>query len=104
MTDPLTGPATDPLRESAPEAGAERLKRLRMRCWRRGTKEMDMILGPYADAAAEGEVTPDLDALEALMAENDQDLYLWISGARPHPPEHAPVVAALRSFHGLTPR
>ena len=27
-----------------------RLKRLSMRSWRRGTKEMDLILGPWADA------------------------------------------------------
>ena len=27
-----------------------RLKRLRIRAWRRGTKEMDLILGGYADA------------------------------------------------------
>ncbi len=92
------------LRETAPSAGEERLKRLRMRCWRRGTKEMDMILGPYADAAAEGSVSADLDALEDLMSENDQDLYLWISGARPHPPAHTAIIAALRSFHGLKPR
>jgi len=55
------------------------LKRLRMRAWRRGTKEMDLILGPFADA-----VLADLDAplrsqFDALLAENDHDLYQWLT-------------------------
>ena len=75
-----------------------RLRRLRMRCWRRGTKEMDMILGPYADALAEGRESCDLDALEALIEENDQDLYLWVSGAREAPEAHAEMVGRLRAF------
>ncbi|MEC9432064.1 MAG: succinate dehydrogenase assembly factor 2 [Pseudomonadota bacterium] len=81
-----------------------RLRRLRIRGWRRGTKEMDMILGPFCDALAEGRATCDLDALEALMEENDQDLYLWVSGAVPTPPAHAPMIAGLRDFHGIAPR
>ena len=36
------------------ETPEERLKRLRIRGWRRGTKEMDLILGPYCDALLEG--------------------------------------------------
>jgi antitoxin CptB len=31
------------------EDAAARIKRMRMRAWRRGIKEMDLILGPYAD-------------------------------------------------------
>ncbi|MDP5306141.1 FAD assembly factor SdhE [Paracoccus spongiarum] len=61
------------------ETPETRLRRLRMRSWRRGMKEMDLILGPFAD-----EVLPALDdraiaAYEALLAENDQDLYLWVT-------------------------
>lgn len=86
----------------SPDAGLEgRLRRLKIRGWRRGTKEMDMILGPYADALVEGRETCDLDALEALMEENDQDLYLWVSGAREAPAEHHPALDAVRRFHGL---
>lgn len=66
--------------EAGVDAGAETvLKRMRMRAWRRGTKEMDLILGPFAD-----EVLPALDAslrqaFEALLAENDHDLYGWVT-------------------------
>lgn len=56
-----------------------RLKRIRMRSWRRGTKEMDLILGPFADSEAAGMTEVELDLYEVLLAENDQDLYPWIT-------------------------
>ena len=56
-----------------------RLKRLRMRSWRRGMKEMDLILGPFSDGPLSGLGAGELDDYETLLAENDQDLYLWIS-------------------------
>lgn len=55
-----------------------RIKRLRMRSWRRGMKEMDLILGPFADAHAAGLDAALLARYEALLEENDQDLYAWI--------------------------
>jgi antitoxin CptB len=82
-------------------ARATRLKRLRIRCWRRGTKEMDMLLGPFADAAASGLDEADLAALESLLSQNDQDLYAWISGARPVDPAHAPILSKVAAHHGI---
>ncbi|MFT6773479.1 MAG: antitoxin CptB [Paracoccaceae bacterium] len=81
------------------ETAHERLKRLRIRGWRRGMKEMDLILGPFCDALLEGRITCDLDALEAFMNENDQDLYLWVSGAAPCPAALAPIAKTLRDHH-----
>ena len=66
------------------ETRENRLKRLKMRSWRRGMKEMDLILGPWADGALEELSPEDLDLLEDLLEENDQDLYRWIvSGGAP---------------------
>ncbi len=73
-----------------------RLKRLTMRSMRRGTKEMDILLMRYADAELAGLDEPALDAFEALLSENDQDLYQWISGQVPPPAEHAAVVDHIR--------
>lgn len=56
-----------------------RLRRLRMRSWRRGTREMDLILGPFADARLQEMDAATLDRLEALLEENDQDLYPWVT-------------------------
>jgi antitoxin CptB len=83
------------------ETADRRLHRLKIRCWRRGTKEMDLLLGPYADALLTGETAADLDAFEALIAEADSDLYRWISGADAAPEGHRPALDALRRFHGI---
>ena len=71
---------------------AARLRRLRMRAWRRGTKEMDLILGPYADARLAAMDAAALDAFEAVLAENDQDLYLWVTGQAAAPAPLAPLL------------
>lgn len=72
--------ATGAPADTAPGAAQDtRLRRLRMRAWRRGTREMDLILGPFADTAMPGLSASDLDTFEALLEENDHDLYRWIS-------------------------
>jgi len=76
----------------------ERRKRFRMRCWRRGMKEMDLILGPFADAVASGREIVDVAVYETLIEENDLDLYAWISGAVPTPDAFAEPIERLRTF------
>ncbi len=63
-----------------------RRRRLRYRAWHRGTKEMDLVLGPFADAHLEGYGAPELDRLEALMDEEDTDLLKWVMGQETVPP------------------
>lgn len=73
-----------------------RLKRLKMRSWRRGTREMDLILGPFADTELAALDAGALDAYERLLDENDQDLYPWItarlSGGTAGPEAHAAIL------------
>jgi len=69
-----------------------------MRAWRRGMKEMDLILGPFADSELPGLDPPALDLLERLMAENDQDLYRWITSDTDVPPLYAALIARIGSF------
>lgn len=80
------------------EPAETRLKRLRLRAWRRGTKEMDLILGPYADARLMSMPPPALDAFEALLEENDQDLYPWITGQAEAPAHHTSLLAEIAAF------
>ena len=83
------------------EAPEDRLKRLRMRSWRRGTKEMDLILGPFADARVAALSEADLALYDRLLAENDQDLYLWVTG-RAEPPENlAGLIAVIAGHAGV---
>ncbi len=80
------------------ETPENRLKRMRLRSWRRGTKEMDIVLGTYADAHLAAMSPDDLEAFEALLAEQDQDLMRWVFGETPPPPEHAALIAELTRF------
>ncbi len=81
------------------ESPEHRLKRLRMRSWRRGTKEMDLILGPFADSTLKDLDSKALDAFEALLVENDQDLYAWFCGRSNPPEEHVKILDFVRSRH-----
>lgn len=80
------------------ETAEARLKRMRMRSWRRGTKEMDLVLGPFADAHLAGLSAADLDLYDALLAENDQDLMSWILGQSAAPPALAGLLARIAKF------
>ena len=62
------------------EERSKRIKKLKMRSMRRGIKEMDIILSEFADAALDSMPKDELDLYEHLLNENDQDLYLWVSG------------------------
>ncbi len=83
------------------ETDENRLKRLRMRSWRRGTREMDLILGPFADDSLAGQSPALRDIFETLLTENDQDLYLWISDRAEVPEKYEEILDQLREFHEL---
>ncbi|WP_439560048.1 succinate dehydrogenase assembly factor 2 [Roseinatronobacter sp.] len=78
-----------------------RLKMLRMRSWRRGMKEMDLILGPFADANLDRLTAPELDEYDTLLSENDQDLYLWVTGAQTPPAELTPMLERIAQAAGV---
>jgi antitoxin CptB len=84
--------------DETPEA---RIKRMAMRSWRRGTKEMDMILGPYADAHLAKMDAQTLDLFDALLWENDQDLLPWVLGQAPAPAPIADLIAEIGRFARL---
>lgn len=73
------------LQKDAGEDLSMRLRRLRYRAWHRGTKEMDLLLGPYADARLEGMSGDELDRFEGLLEEADTDLLKWLMGQEPSP-------------------
>jgi antitoxin CptB len=84
-----------------PEA---RRKRLAMRSWRRGTKEMDLVLGPYADAHLAAMTEAGLRDYDLLLEESDQELILWVTGQRPAPEKFARLVADVAAFAGSRPK
>jgi antitoxin CptB len=72
-----------------------RRKRARIRAWRRGIKEMDLILGGHADAALDGMDEEELALFEAVLGENDHDLFRWVTGQDAPPERYAPLMAEL---------
>lgn len=80
------------------ETAEARLKRMAMRSWRRGTKEMDLILGPWADARLAAMDEPTLQLYDALLAENDQDLLPWVLGQTPPPERFAALIGRIGAF------
>jgi antitoxin CptB len=68
------------------ESSEIRRKRLLFRSWHRGTREADLLLGPFADRHLADLSPAELDEFEALLGETDDDLYDWLSGRAPAPP------------------
>ena len=67
-------------------ASENRRKKLKFQAWHRGFKEIDLILGPFADERL-GQMSDDeLDEFEALLNVPDHDLYDWIC-QRSSPPD-----------------
>ena len=77
----------------------KRRKKLRFRAWHRGFRELDLILGPFADTHLARFSDKELDQFSALLDAPDWDTYAWITGQSDIPGEmQGPVVQALRDF------
>jgi antitoxin CptB len=88
---------------TAIDATEARRRRLRYRAWHRGTKEMDLVLGPYADAHLPLLGPAELDRLEALMEEADTDLLKWVMGQETPPQAiDRDLLARLIDFRQIT--
>lgn len=71
------------------ESSEHRLERLKFRSWRRGFRELDLILGPWADENVAKLNNEDLDAYEAILAAADWDVFYWITQNRQPDPEQS---------------
>jgi len=79
-----------------------RRKRLLFRCWHRGTREMDLILGRFADAEIAGLTDDELTEFERLIDVPDPDLYAALTGDRPIAAEYASALFdRLRAFRAM---
>jgi antitoxin CptB len=74
-------------------------RKLGFRAWHRGTREADLLIGSFADRHLPEFGEAELCQFERLLAENDPDIYDWMTGRQPIPAEHDnPVTALLRQF------
>jgi antitoxin CptB len=77
-----------------------RRRRILFRSWHRGLREMDLIMGRFADAEIGTLSETELDEFERLIEVPDADLYRWITGELATPDNYdTPVFRRLQSFH-----
>jgi antitoxin CptB len=86
--------------ERSSEGLDDRRRKLLFRAWRRGVREMDLIVGRFADAHIEIFDDAGLDDFERLIEVPNAQLYSWVVGADNVPADYdTAVLAKLRAFH-----
>jgi antitoxin CptB len=82
--------------------------RRRRAVWRaghRGTKELDLLVGRFADAHLSAMGDAELARFEEFLAVSEPQLQAWLLAPNPEPAggvaEFADIVTAIRAFHGL---
>ena len=77
-----------------------RRKRLLFRSWHRGIREMDLVLGGFADAHIADLSDAELDEYEAWLEVPDQQIFTWGNGTQKAPAAiDTALFRRLRDFH-----
>jgi antitoxin CptB len=86
--------------DNSPEVDREvRRRRIRFRAWHRGIREMDLLMGGFADAALAGLSDVDLDQFEHLLDLPDPQVFAWLTGMEDVPAEEdTALLKKLRAF------
>ncbi|MBL0372978.1 succinate dehydrogenase assembly factor 2 [Rhizobium sp. KVB221] len=76
-----------------------RRRRTLFRAWHRGIREMDLILGQFADNEIDGMADAELEEFERILSEDDNDLFKWICGEQEKPERLlTPLFARISAF------
>jgi antitoxin CptB len=74
-------------------------RRVLFRAWHRGIREMDLILGQFADTELGTLADAELDEFERILDEDDNDLFKWICGDQQLPERlQTPLFARISAF------
>ncbi|WP_367714755.1 succinate dehydrogenase assembly factor 2 [Nitratireductor sp. GISD-1A_MAKvit] len=65
-----------------------RRRRALVRAWRRGMREMDLVLGGFADAEIDRLSNDEMDQFEAILSVPDTNLFKWVTGEMPVPADY----------------
>jgi antitoxin CptB len=77
-----------------------RRRRILFRSWHRGLREMDLIMGRFADAAIDTLNDGELAEFERLIEVPDAELFGWISGEATTPVNYdSDLFRRLKAFH-----
>jgi antitoxin CptB len=78
-------------------------KRLAWRASRRGIKEMDIVVGGFADARLPTMTPQELISFEVLLEIPDQQLLSWVTGQEAVPLElRSPMLLDMLAFRPVT--
>lgn len=81
-----------------------RLRKLKFRLWHRGIREMDLVMGGFADAELMKLSEAELTEVEGWLDIPDQQMFAWVNGSETPPAElDTPLFRKLRTFHGTRP-
>lgn len=85
---------------SPPSESDIRRRRIRIRAWWRGLRELDILMGGFVDARVEQLDDAELAELEELLELPDADLLSWLAGGASPPPERdTALLRAIIAFH-----
>ena len=77
-----------------------RRRKLLFMCWHRGIREMDLIMGRFADENIDRLNDQEIADLERLSEQLDQSLLGWFTGKFSTPAEFdTPLFHKMRDFH-----
>ncbi len=77
-----------------------RQRKILFRAWHRGMREMDLIMGRFADAKIGEMSESDLTEFERLIEAQDRDLLSWITGEAQVPDNYdSTLFQSLKAFH-----
>lgn len=77
-----------------------RRRKLKFRLWHRGIREMDLVLGGFADAELAGLDDADLAEVEGWLDVPDQQMFAWVNGSEAVPAEvDTALFRKLRAYH-----
>ncbi len=62
-----------------------RRRKLKFRAWRRGFREMDLLMGGFAEANIAGMTEEELSEFERLLATPDWEVFAWLVSQKPIP-------------------
>ena len=71
-------------------------KRLSIKSWRRGTKELDLILGRFSDNNLFRLEKDELNLYEQLLASDDHVIYGWLFGKEESPKNFSGLIKQIQ--------
>lgn len=104
MSHPHSASEVPPAGDAASSGALDpRRKRALFRAWHRGTREMDLVMGRFADREIRTMSDADLAEFERLLDLAEADVFGWVTGQVPPPADLDPgLLARLAEFRGFT--